>query len=138
MSREKVNRYTRRGFLTMLALAVPGMWIGMEWNARQAQADVSMLGSGRPVIVQIHDPGCPHCRRLRRNVESVYPEFQEAMEWRIMDINTGDGRGFARQHGVSHMTLLLFDGDGDMYEVLEGVRSEDELRTAFRRLQRDG
>ncbi|QIT56080.1 thioredoxin family protein [Aquisalimonas sp. 2447] len=106
----------------------------MEWGSREARADISVIGDGKPVIVQVHDHGCPTCRRLLSNVESAYPEFSDRMDFRVVDIDSSEGRRFAREHDVSHVTLVLFDGSGEVHRILEGVRSTDELRRAFRSL----
>lgn len=127
-------KMTRRGFLGLAVLSIPAIWLGMEWRSREARADISVIGDGMPVIVQVHDPGCPTCRRLLSNVESAYPEFSDSIEFRIVDIESSEGRRFAREHGVSHVTLVLFDGSGEVHRILEGVRSTDELRRAFRSL----
>ncbi|WP_290648158.1 thioredoxin family protein [Aquisalimonas sp.] len=127
---------TRRGFLGLAVLSIPAIWIGMEWRSRGARADIGVIGNGRPVIVQVHDPGCPTCRRLLNNVERAYPAFSDDIEFRIVDIETRQGASFAREHGVEHVTLVLFDGAGEVHQILEGVRSVDELESAFRSLQR--
>ena len=129
-----VATMTRRGFLGLAVLSIPAIWIGMEWRSREARADISLVGEGVPVIVQVHDPGCPTCRRLLSNVESAYPEFSDSIEFRIVDIGSSEGRRFAREHNVSHVTLVLFDGSGAVHRVLEGVRPTDELRRAFQSL----
>ena len=129
---------TRRGFLGLAVLSIPAIWLGMEWRSSEARADISVIGEGVPVIVQVHDPGCPTCRRLLRNVESAYPEFSDSLEFRIVDINASEGRRFAQDHDVSHVTLVLFDGSGEVHRILEGVQSTDELRRAFESLSDAG
>ncbi len=125
---------SRRGFLGLAVLSIPALWIGMEWRSRSARADISVIGEGRPVIVQVHDRGCPTCRRLLDNVESAHADFGDTIEFRIVDIDSSEGSRFAREHNVSHVTLVLFDGSGEVYRILEGVRSPQELRGVFRSL----
>ncbi len=98
--------------------------------------DLSAVGNGTPAVVQIHDPNCGLCRRLRRNVAAIEDEFDERIQFRIADIRTAKGASLARHHKVPHVTLLLFDGDGRLANVLHGVQSANELRPAFQRLLR--
>ena len=96
--------------------------------------DLSVIGNGTPTVVQIHDPGCRLCQTLRRNVDSVEREFRGRIQFRIADIHTGSGRALARRYDVPHVTLLRFDGDGELVTVLRGVREPDDLRPSFRTL----
>ncbi len=96
--------------------------------------DLSVIGNGTPTVVQVHDPGCSLCRSLRDNVNTVKGEFHDRIQFRIADIQTGDGRALARRHNVPHVTLLLFDGEGELVTVLRGVREPESLRPSFRRL----
>jgi len=58
---------TRRSFLTSAPYAVAGAvaLVGIGYfgvsavHADLAEQDLSVVGSGRPIIVQIHDPSCP-------------------------------------------------------------------------------
>lgn len=79
-------------------------------------------------------PSCPRCRALRGNVDSVEKEFTGRIQFRIANIRTSKGRALASRYDVPHITLLLFDGDGELVNVLRGVRSPDELRPSFKTL----
>ena len=52
-------------------------------------------------------------------------------EFLVANITTLEGSTFAADHGVPHVTLLLFDGKGEMREVLQGARTRTELRPIF-------
>lgn len=136
--RPDLQKLTRRGFLTLTALAIPGVWLIMDRRSREAAADISVIGGDKPVIIQVHDPGCPICRRLKRTVESVHPEFDSSLELRVVDITTRAGASFAREHDVGPRTLMLFNRSGNVHRVLEGPRQEDELREVFTALARHG
>ncbi|EWH01847.1 hypothetical protein Q427_11855 [Halomonas sp. BC04] len=82
-----------RGILIALAiLAVPVTWLILEEREARALADLSVIGSGEPVAVQVFDRGCPDCRRLRDNAEQALSNIEHAPAWRIVDINTSQGR----------------------------------------------
>ena len=132
-----VRKVTRRAFLTLAVLAIPGLIIGMEVHSNQARSDISVIGEGRPVVVQAHDPGCPECRALLENVETAHADFHDSIELRVVNLNSGTGREFARQYDVGRVTLLLFDGSGSLQRIIRGVRSPSELRGEFSSLARD-
>ncbi|MCP4767260.1 MAG: hypothetical protein GY875_13415 [Gammaproteobacteria bacterium] len=95
--------------------------------------DLSVIGKGVPAVVQIHDPDCPLCNQLRRNANAAAKRFGERLLYRIADISTSRGRQLQRRHDVPNVTLLLFDGDGELRKVLNGVKSDDVLYRAFDR-----
>ena len=96
--------------------------------------DLSLVGTGVPAVVQVHDVTCPVCRELRSNVNRIDNEFSDdELLIRIADISTTEGNTFARRYTTARrVTLLFIDGDGDLVDVQTGVQSEDALRRAFR------
>ena len=93
--------------------------------------DLSVIGKGIPTVVQIHDTNCSLCNQLRRNADSAIGHFGDRLLYRIADISTPAGRRLQQQHDVPHVTLLLFDGEGQLRNVLTGVKSDDLLRRSF-------
>lgn len=132
-----VRKITRRAFLTLAILAIPGLIIGMEVRSNQARSDISIIGEGRPVVVQAHDPGCPECRALLENVETAHADFRDTIELRVVNLHSGTGREVASQYDVGRVTLLLFDGSGSLQRIIRGVRSPSELRGEFSTLAQD-
>ncbi|WP_066449460.1 hypothetical protein [Halomonas chromatireducens] len=127
-----------RGILIALAiLAVPVTWLVLEEREARALADLSVIGSGSPVAVQVFDRGCPECRRLRDNAEQALSNTERPPAWRIVDINTTQGRRFAGEQLVDHVTIVLFNRHGERTEVIRGVASVEELETAFSDLGRN-
>ncbi len=101
--------------------------------------DLSVIGKGVPTVVQIHDPGCQLCQQLRRNASAAVDKLDGKLLYRIADISTPEGRRLQRLHQVPHVTLLLFDGDGQLRKVLNGVKGEELLQHTFsRHLERWG
>lgn len=93
--------------------------------------DLSVIGKGVPTVVQIHDPGCQLCQQLRRNASAAAGGMENRLLLRIADVTTPEGRRLQRQHQVPHVTLLLFDGDGKLRRVLNGVKGEELLKHTF-------
>ncbi|MCE9682770.1 thioredoxin family protein [Halomonas alkalisoli] len=127
-----------RGVLIALAiLAVPVTWLILEERQARALADLSVVGNGEPVAVQVFDQGCPDCRRLRDNAEQALANIERPPAWRMVNINSSQGRRFAGEQMVDHVTIVLFDGRGERTDVIRGVASVSELETAFSDLGRN-
>lgn len=134
MSRRDMLGLAKFGAIGLAVFGGGGWYFTSKVMAGIAEADLSKLGNGMPTIVQIHDPGCPMCNRLQnatRNAIDAFPEGE--IQYLVANIKDPDGRGFAQKYGVSHVTLLLFDGQGKRVATLTGVRTADELTATFRR-----
>ncbi|MEM8916804.1 MAG: thioredoxin family protein [Pseudomonadota bacterium] len=124
-----------RDYGIVVALVGGAGWYGVSriWKT-YAEYDIGQIGNGIPSIVQIHDPGCPLCRELQRETRKALARFNGGeLQYLVADINTAKGRQLAATHGVGHVTLLLFDGEGRRRETLAGSSTADYLESAFRR-----
>lgn len=96
--------------------------------------DLTRFGQGVPTVVQIHDPDCPLCTALQRTARAAVSGFDETeLVFLVANIKTQEGRALATANGVGHVTLLLFDGEGQRREVIHGPSTEAELEAAFGR-----
>jgi len=97
------------------------------------ETDLSVIGQGENVIVQVHETSCRICRELKKNVQSLQPEF--AGKIRFVEANLGlqEGKWFAQYHQVGQTTLLFFRPDGTKITTLEGLHDVEYLRRAFKR-----
>ena len=91
--------------------------------------DLSVIGTGVPSIVQIHDPGCSVCRRLKSVVENTEDDLPD-VNFRIADITTTKGREFQQKFGVQKTTLLFFDKKGKHLHTLSGLIKKQEITEA--------
>ncbi|QHD49816.1 thioredoxin domain-containing protein [Vreelandella aquamarina] len=132
----KLRTLMRKAAILLAFLAVPIAWLIANEHKAQEESDLSILGSGQPVAVQVHDHSCPLCQRLKANAEQALNEMEQPPAWRIADINTTSGADFAHRYGVGHVTILLFDGQGNRQQTIEGVTSSRDLRGAFEELMR--
>ncbi len=135
--RQRMQREWRNlrqaGLALILTMSVVGVGLAAFKHNYDISHDLSVIGKGIPTVVQIHDPGCRLCNQLRANTSDAVDRLGDQILYRIADITTPEGRRLQRKHGVKHVTLLLFDGDGVLRRVLEGVRDEDELHTSLKR-----
>ena len=101
-------------------------------QATICEADLSKIGQGTPSIVQIHDPQCPLCQDLQRQTRRALKGFDDdELTYLVANVKTEQGSAFAAYHGVPHVTLLLFDGAGEMVQVIRGPNNADVLRDMF-------
>jgi hypothetical protein len=130
ITRRDMLRYVRNGAISVAAVAGAG-YIGRGWFLGfQEEHDLSRLGQGMPAVVQIHDPQCPICTSLQRETRAALEQFDDGeMLYLVADIKQAKGAAFAAQHNVPHVTLLLFDGQGEVSQVLRGMRNRSELST---------
>lgn len=105
-------------------------------NNKKGEYDLSVIGNGMAAVVQIHDPNCQLCRRLKNNVDSVKKDFQDRIQFKIANISSPKGRAFAQHHKVPHVTLLFFNKRGQKVNVLQGVSSKEAIKAALTTLQR--
>ena len=117
--------------IAVISLSFVGVGLAAFKRNYEVTHDLSVIGKGVPVVVQIHDPGCSKCAQLRRNASAAAEHFDNRLLFRIADISTPVGRAFQRRHGVPHVTLLLFDGKGVKQRELNGVISEELLLRSF-------
>ncbi len=130
--RETLARLRNWGLLCAAAGAA-GWYLVDEVTATIAEHDLSRVGNGVPAVVQIHDPNCASCVALQREARSAMREFDESeLQFLVADITNAQGRTLASAHGVSNVTLLLFDGDGKRRRILAGSNSSDILVHHFR------
>ncbi len=103
-------------------------------NHWQEVTDLSVIGNGMPTVVQVHDPGCKLCQALKANTTVALGDFDDSIQYRIVEINTPAGRAFASKHNVRHVTLVTFTGSGRVVDKLQGVKEPEELTPYFDRL----
>lgn len=127
---------TRRDFMKLgrnAAIAVPIVGVAGFFGVRSVQAtiretDLTRVGLGSASIVQIHDPTCGLCTTLQKQTRKVMKGYDtDRYEFLVADVKTGDGALFAATYNASITTLLLFDGGGDLTEIVRGPIATDQL-----------
>lgn len=125
----------RNGLLIAGVVGVGGFLTANTVMATIAEHDLTRVGQGVPVVVQVHDPQCSTCQELQRETRAALKNFDDAdLQYAVANITSAAGAEFATMYGAPHVTLLLFDGAGDLRGTLNGVRPRDELQNAFERL----
>ena len=125
---------SRRNALRAAAAAVVLVGGGVALHRHDVQAremhDLATIGQGVPTVVQVHDTTCPLCRNLMSATRKAIEDFP-AVNYRVADISTADGREFQTKYNAQKVTLILLDAQGKRLRTLTGVRTPDELRELF-------
>ncbi|WP_299390712.1 hypothetical protein [Pelagibius sp.] len=136
-SRRDLLQNAGYGVLGLGVFGAGGWYLASSVHASILERDFSRLGNGIPTVVQIHDPQCPQCRDLQREVCKALSELDDAeIQYLVADIRQPEGRAFAAENRVGHVTVLLFDGKGTRRGVMVGQNSSDVLLSEFRNLIR--
>lgn len=132
-SDEQAPSKIRRKLIMLPVVAVGLGTVAVGINAYESNNrslhDLQVIGLGEPVIVQIHDPGCPTCRRLKNIVTNAIGG-DDSVLYRLADINTTEGKALQEKYSVPHVTLLYFNGDGRHVHTTTGIQSVGEVRDA--------
>lgn len=133
----------KRNFLTiarnsLIGLAIVGGAGGVlaySANSTMHEQDLTRLGQGTPMVVQVHDPNCPVCQRLQRETKAALGSFSDSqLDYVVANIKSPKGKSFAEKYSVPHITLLLFDGHGELKHILRGPQQKAALEREFRKL----
>jgi thioredoxin-related protein len=135
ISRISVKRKRRLFIKSAVSLGVFGVAAAAisVYDAQKKELhDLSIIGAGKSVVVQIHDTSCPICRRLKSRTVNVL-EGQSQIEYRIADVVTSKGRALQEKYGVQKTTLLLFDAEGGHVDTVFGLQTVEQLESLFAR-----
>ena len=129
VTRRDTLRFVRNGAIGVVAAGGVGLWANTSFTAYAQEHDLSRLGQGAPVIVQVHDPQCPTCTALQKQTRAAFKSMDDCgMIYLVADITTNAGAALAARHGVPHVTLLFFDGQGVLLRTVQGMHSSAALR----------
>lgn len=133
----KADKMSRRSMLSGGAVASAvviggGFWGVSSFRSYAAEHDLTRVGNGDPAIVQIHDPNCPTCTALQKQTRRALRDFDDCgLTYLVADINTSEGAAFARRFNAPNVTLLLFDGQGELHRRVQGLQQAAELANVF-------
>lgn len=131
------SKSSRRSFLAYAPYIIGGILIVgavgfFTVRSDLAEQDLSVIGNGTPVIVQVHDTSCAPCIALQRETRAALSNMEDGeINYRVANLATKAGLDFATAHGASFTTLLLFDGKGEITRRIRGETPRNMLRVAF-------
>lgn len=133
-SRRALLRSAASWGVVAAALGGGAYWTVGSVRATIAEQDLSRIGNGTPAVVQIHDPNCSMCLALQRETQDALAELEDGdLTYLVANIRTQEGRAFAARHNVEHVTLVLFDAEGRVRDILRGPNESRVLLKAFQR-----
>jgi len=104
----------------------------MDFRKKLIEHDLSVIGQGTPVVLQIHDPQCPMCNALQKQTRKALRAFDgKDVLYRVANIRTDDGAALQAREGLPHVTLVLYCGRGERLHVIQGVTEAETLIAAF-------
>ena len=115
--------------ITSVLILILAGWLWYE--STQEDTDLSAIGKGENVDVQVHDPGWGSCRALKRVVNSLKPKYDGKIRFLTANLSSSEGKWFAEYHNVGRVTLLFFNPDGTKISSLSGEHEPDYLRRVF-------
>jgi len=132
-SRRDMLRKFRNGGIAVAVLGGGGWFAVRDVQATIQEHDLSRIGNGVPTVVQIHDPNCSQCIALQKEARAAIEAFEDdTIQFLVANIRDARGQKLATEHGVGHVTLLLFDAKGKRQEIMRGSNDRVVLESAFR------
>ena len=130
--RRAFMRKLRNGAIALGLVSAGGAFAGVNIKCSMEAGDLTKVGNGMPSIAQIHDPQCPRCQALQKEARKALRDFDGGeLQYLVANIRSTDGQAFANKYLVPHITILLFDGKGELTKVLRGNNTRDVLRDEF-------
>ncbi len=130
--RSVIGKLQKIGFAVAI-IGGAGLLLTRTVNATMYEHDLTRIGQGVPMVVQVHDPQCGNCVLLQNQVRKAMRAFDDdELQYVIADLAKPDGRNLALENSVGKTTLLLFDGKGERRTTLAGVRDSSALEHSFR------
>jgi len=126
----------KQSVITLCFLSVIAVPVYAYMQNSKIEHDLSVVGNGTATVVQIHDPGCRLCNRLKSNLAKVKGNFKEKIQFKTANILKQSGKDFAKKYNVPHVTLLFFDKTGERVDTMQGVSSADDIKSSLERLSK--
>ena len=136
-SQDRKSARAGRIFTALVALVVlaGGAWLALDFTRKLAESDLTVIGQGTPVIVQVFDTNCAECTLLQREVRDALSEIpDDAVHYRVAHLQTREGTAFATAARLSYASLGLYDAEGTMIHAVRGVTPSETLAPLFRDL----
>ncbi len=117
-------------FAKVITIAfVLGLMGLIVWNLPRGYSnDLTQVGQGKNIVVQVHDHDLVNSAGLMDNLNKIRNDYKGAVEFIVADMKIAEGQAFATAHNVAAVTLLFFAPDGTLLGTVSGVPDLDTLR----------
>lgn len=107
------------------------------WNLpRGYSADLTQIGKGKNIVVQVHDHYLVDSTRLMENLNKLRVDYAGTVEFIVADLHAPEGQAFSRTQDAEATTLLFFAPDGTLLGRTQGVPELDVLRSTLHQIFR--
>ncbi|MEX1197895.1 MAG: hypothetical protein WEB57_08560 [Pseudohongiellaceae bacterium] len=124
-------RTTMPGWLKWLVTGIClAVVLAVLWQLAPRSAfpsDLALTGQGRPALVMVRDVGIMGGEQVMERMEAIYPEYEQRMDFLVVQTGHPDGLAFADQHEAGDGTVVLLDGQGEALATMSRPSSEEEL-----------
>jgi len=93
--------------------------------------DLSDIGSGKNVVVLIHNKEGVHSLNLMNQVDAIRDDYAGRIEFRIAESGTPMGAEFAKRNMAGDAMLVMFQGDGTTVGRIAIQDSTEKLASMF-------
>lgn len=93
--------------------------------------DLSVIGKGSNVVVQVHDHNRVSSIELMEAVSTIRDEYEGHITFLVADVYTPEGKQFKTTYGIDTAALVFFAPNGEQLAVLYGQQDAEELRKAL-------
>jgi hypothetical protein len=90
--------------------------------------DLSRVGQGQPVLVMLREVHVMGGDLVMEQMLQIQPEFENSVEFLVVQTGHPDGQAFAQEHNVTDGALVLFDANGQVLGRSARPESPDALR----------
>ena len=116
----------------IIALAMLGvLWLAVSNLPRGYSRDLTQIGKGKNVVVQVHDHNLVGSIDLMETLNKVRPEYAASVEFVVADLLTPEGQAFATKHNANSVTLIFFAPDGTQRGAIQGAQDPSSLRNSL-------
>ena len=117
-------------FTKLIVIAfVLGLMALIVWKLPRGYSnDLTQIGNGKNIVVQVHDHDLVNSAGLMDNLNKVRNEYKGIIEFVVADLKIAEGQAFAAAHNVGAVTLVFFSPDGKQLGIVQGVPDLNTLR----------
>lgn len=124
----------------LLVITGMGILVGVNLQRHHSQnqmkavfADISVIGQGKPVLLELGGEGCPACARMLPILSKIAKDYSEYFTVAYYDVWKDPTVG--QKYGISAIpTLIFFDKDGNELYRQEGFTSKEEILAKWKEL----